>query len=313
MALPPSLALKLQLFAGALRDQPVKWLIATISIAVGVGLGFAVHLIHKQALDQFNNGVRQFSGQADLQLLPHSSLLPERILEQLAALPEVAVASPVIDIVVPMQGFDKPVRWLGLDVFTAAAVTPNLIGQSSDETNDTAQQGEIPLLSSTYVFVSPALKEQLPGEQNTLTTLHNNSSLEWQAAGTVPAAGSGQLLAVADIAAVQWRLGTLGQISRIDLKLQEGVTPASFQRQYGDEFSELGRLETPSEQGTRGASVSQAYRANLSILAMVALLTGGFLTFSTQMLAVAQRSRQWALLAALGARGGALRMQVLFE
>jgi putative ABC transport system permease protein len=42
MALPPSLALKLQLFAGALRDQPVKWLIATISIAVGVGLGFAV-------------------------------------------------------------------------------------------------------------------------------------------------------------------------------------------------------------------------------------------------------------------------------
>ena len=132
-------------------------------------------------------------------------------------------------------------------------------------------------------------------------------------AGTVPAAGSGQLLAVADIATVQWRLGTLGQISRIDLKLQEGVTPASFQKQYGDEFSKLGRLETPSEQGTRGASVSQAYRANLSILAMVALLTGCFLTFSAQMLAVAQRSRQWALLAALGARASALRMQVLFE
>ena len=313
MALSPGLALKLQLFAGALRDQPVKWLIATISIAVGVGLGFAVHLIHKQALDQFNNGVRQFSGQADLQLLPHSVLLPETILEQLAALPEVAVASPVIDINVPVQGFDKPVRWLGLDVFTAAAVTPNFIGQSSDETNDAAQQGEIPLLSTTNVFVSPALKELLPSEQNTLVTLHNNSNQNWQVAGTVPAAGSGQLLAVADIAAVQWRLGTLGQISRVDLKLQEGVTPASFQKQYGGEFSELGRLETPSEQGTRGASVSQAYRANLSILAMVALLTGGFLTFSTQMLAVAQRSRQWALLAALGARASALRMQVLFE
>ncbi len=313
MVLPPSLALKLQLFAGALRDQPVKWLIATISIAVGVGLGFAVHLIHKQALDQFNNGVRQFSGQADLQLLPHSALLPEHTLERLAALPEVAVASPVIDINIAVQGFDKPVRWLGLDVFTAAAVTPNLIGQNSDETNDAAQQGEIPLLGTTYVFVSPALKELMPSEQYTLTTQHNNRSQAWEIAGTVPAAGSGQILAVADIAAVQWRLGTLGQISRIDLKLQEGVTPASFQRQYGDEFAELGRLETPSEQGTRGASVSQAYRANLSILAMVALLTGGFLTFSTQMLAVAQRSRQWALLAALGARSGALRIQVLFE
>lgn len=313
MALPPNLTLKLQLFAGALRDQPVKWFIATVSIAVGVGLGFAVHLIHKQALDQFNNGVRQFSGQADLQLLPHSVLLPETILGQLAALPEVAVASPVIDINVQVQGLDKPLRWLGLDVFTAAAVTPNLIGQSSGETDDSAQQGEIPLLGMNNVFVSPALNEKLPKEQDTLTTLHHNSNQQWRVAGTLPAAGAGQLLAVADIAAVQWRLGTLGQISRVDLKLQEGVTPTSFQRQYGEQFSDLGRLETPNQQGTRGASVSQAYRANLSILAMVALLTGGFLTFSTQMLAVAQRSRQWALLAALGARAGALRMQVLFE
>ena len=125
----PALLLKLQLFSGALRDQPVKWLIATLSIAVGVGLGFAVHLIHKQALDQFNNGVRQFSGQADLQLLPHSNLLPETVLDTLVTLPEVAVASPVIDLQVTVDGFDKPVRWLGLDVFTAAAVTPNFIGQ----------------------------------------------------------------------------------------------------------------------------------------------------------------------------------------
>ncbi len=313
MFLPAQLALKFQLFSGALRDQPFKWLIATLSIAVGVGLGFAVHLIHKQALDQFNNGVRQFSGQADLQLLPHSQLLPEAALDQLSVLPEVAVASPVIDILVPVRDLEKPVRWLGLDVFTAALVTPNLIGQTNEKTENPPEQGDIPLLNSNNVFISPALKEQLPGEQPTLSTLQGNRSAEWRIAGNVPAAGAGQVLAMADIAAVQWRLGTLGQISRVDLKLREGVSPAAFQKQYEAQFASLGRLETPSEQGTRGASVSQAYRANLSILAMVALLTGGFLTFSTQMLAVAQRSRQWALLAALGAKAGALRMQVLFE
>lgn len=313
MRLHPTLTLKLQLFAGALRDQPVKWLIATLSIAVGVGLGFAVHLIHKQALDQFNNGVRQFSGQADLQLLPHSIFLPETALEQLASLPEVAVASPVIDILVPVQGLDQPLRFLGLDVFTAAAVTPNFIGQSKTDSNNAAQQGEIPLLSSHNVFISPALREKLPTELQTLNTVKQGKSVSWQVAGSVPAAGAGQSLAVADIAAVQWRLGELGKVSRIDLKLREGVSPAAFQRLYGDAFAELGRLETPDEQGTRGASVSQAYRANLSILAMVALLTGGFLTFSTQMLAVAQRSRQWALLAALGAPARSLRTQVLFE
>lgn len=313
MRLPPALTLKLQLFAGALRDQPVKWLIATLSIAVGVGLGLAVHLIHKQALEQFNNGVRQFSGQADLQLLPHSALLPETVLDTLSALPEVAVASPVIDIKVAVQGLDNPLRWLGLDVFTAAAVTPNFIGQIETGSGNETQQGDIPQLNNSNVFTSPALKEKLPAGQNTLTTLAGNKALHWHLAGSVPAAGAGQLIAVADIAAVQWKLGTLGQISRVDLKLQEGVSPAAFKAQYGAKFAELGRLETPDEQGTRGASVSQAYRANLSILAMVALLTGGFLTFSTQMLAVAQRSRQWALLAALGARAGSLRVQVLFE
>lgn len=309
----PALLLKLQLFSGALRDQPVKWLIATLSIAVGVGLGFAVHLIHKHALDQFNNGVRQFSGQADLQLLPHSNLLPETVLDTLVTLPEVAVASPVIDLQVTVDGFDKPVRWLGLDVFTAAAVTPNFIGQADTKAQEEATQGDIPLLNSSNVFTSPALREQLPGGSVNLSTLHNSQAQQWKIAGSVPAAGTGQLLAVADIAAVQWRLGTLGQISRVDLKLQEGTSPAAFQARYATQFKALGRLETPSEQGTRGASVSQAYRANLSILAMVALLTGGFLTFSTQMLAVAQRSRQWALLAALGARASSLRTQVLFE
>lgn len=333
MRLAPAFTLKLQLFAGALRDQPVKWLIAMLSIAVGVGLGFAVHLIHKQALDQFNSGVRQFSGQADLQLLPHSRLLPEELAAELARLPEVAVASPVIDLQVPVRELDRPIRWLGLDVFTAAAITPNLLGQADESIANQAAQGEIPLLNSNHVFLSPALKEKLPEGISSVLTIQANKQVstqvgsqegvrepavsssqhQWTIAGSVPAAGAGQVLAVSDIAAVQWKLGQLGQISRVDLKLQEGISPADFQKKYGQQFAQAGRLETPSEQGTRGASVSQAYRANLSILAMVALLTGGFLTFSTQMLAVAQRSRQWALLASLGARAVTLRAQVLFE
>lgn len=309
--LPPALALKLQLFAGALADQPVKWCIATLSIAVGVGLGFAVHLIHQQALDQFNNGVRQFSGQADLQLLPHNQVLPEAVLDALAALPEVAVASPIVDTTAGIAGLEQPVRWLGLDVFTAAAVTPNLLGQANDVGAN--QQGDIPLLNQNNVFLSPALKTLLNPGQTQITSSRGSNTHNWTIAGTVPAAGAGQVLAVADIAAVQWRLGYIGKLSRVDLKLHEGVSPAAFKNKYSTQFAGFGRVETPSEQGTRGASVSQAYRANLSILAMVALLTGGFLTFSTQMLAVAQRSRQWALLAAMGARGSTLRGQVFFE
>ncbi len=307
----PTLALRLTLFYGALREQPVKWLIATLAIAVGVGLGLAVHLIHLQALTQFNSGVRQFSGQADIQFLPHSQSLPDEALELISSLPAVAVASPVLDLQVEINGVTNTVRWLGLDVFTAAQVTPNLIGQAN-EAGD-ASLGDIPFLDSNNVFISPALKEQLGRIKDELFVQINGNASTWKIAGDVPAAGAGQLIAVADIAAVQWKMGKLGTLSRVDLKLREGVSPQQFQQEMNQTLAQYGRLETPSEQGSRGASVSQAYRANLSILAMVALLTGGFLTFSTQMLAVAQRARQWALLAAMGVAPGKLRRQVLFE
>lgn len=310
----PALRLRLTLLWGALKDQPVKWLISTIAIAVGVGLGLAIHLIHQKALDQFDSGVRQFSGQADIQLLPHSTHLPDDVVEQFAELAEVSIFSPVIDLKIKVKGLDKPVRWLGLDVFKASAITPHLIGQTDQNAEGTAANS---LLGSDSVYLSPALREALVRPRDEVRTLHtlkqDQTEFEWTVVGTVPAAGSKQWVAVSDIAAVQWKLGEPKKISRVDIKLAEGVTAAAFQSKYSSQFKDLGRLETPKEQGTRGASVSQAYRANLSILAMVALLTGGFLSFSTQILAVAQRSRQWALLASMGMKQIDLQKQILFE
>ncbi|MCQ8897122.1 ABC transporter permease [Limnobacter humi] len=298
----------------------MKWLITTLSIAVGVGLGLAVHLIHQEALAQFNQGVQQFSGQADVQLLPHNQWLPDTLLETIAELPEVHTAAPVIDQRVRLEGLNQTVRWLGLDVFQSAAITPNLVGQV-DSSAAAPTRGEIPLIASNTVFISASLREALHQQAHAQKSQRspvvladmNGKPVRWMIAGSLPAAGSGQLLAMSDIAALQWKLGAIGKISRVDIKLQEGVRVDAFMAAHAKTFSAVGRFETPREQSTRGAAVSQAYRANLSILAMVALLTGGFLSFSTQMLAVAQRSRQWALLAAMGTSVTRLRLQVLFE
>lgn len=293
--------LRFWMFWGGLKDQPIKWLISVTAIALGVGLGLAVQIIHELALERFDSGVRQIGGQADLQLNPHSKLLPETAWLALLRMPEVEEASPVVDVSVTIKGHSKPVRWLGLDVFRAARTTPHLLPRS-DRVDGTS------VFQTQGVFLSPALQK----------TLNNPSQIEakgvvWEVLGTVPTAGHDIELLVSDVAAVQWRLGTLGSISRIDIKLREGVSQSQFQNQFQAQFAQVGRLETLEQQGSRGASVSQAYRANLSILAMVALLTGGFLSFSTQMLAVAQRSRQWALLAALGFGANRIRQQLIFE
>lgn len=308
---------RLSMLAGTVRDQPVKWLISMLAIAVGIGLGLAVHLIHKTALDQFNSGVRQFSGQADLRLMPNAVWIDEAALEQLPGMAGVKGFSPIIELKVQIEGIDQAVDWIGLDIFRAASITPDLIGKPESKVEatqeSTSNDPTLSFLGSDRVFVSPSLLRLLPGDAASLTSKQQGKSANWTVSGSLPGTEQGRLLIVSDIASAQWKLGQIGLISRIDLKLNQGITPAAFIEQNNTSLAQYGRLETPEQLKTRGASVSQAYRANLSILAMVALLTGGFLSFSTQMLSVAQRSRQWALLGAVGMRQSEIAKQILFE
>src|SRR5262249_51680657 len=62
-----------------------------------------------------------------------------------------------------------------------------------------------------------------------------------------------------------------------------------------------------------GASLTQAYRLNLDMLALVALLTGAFLVFSSQVLALLRRRTQLALLRTLGITRRGLAAQLLIE
>ncbi len=73
------------------------------------------------------------------------------------------------------------------------------------------------------------------------------------------------------------------------------------------------QLVTPQSEAQRSDSLSRAYRVNLEMLAMVALLTGGFLVYSAQSLSVVRRRAPFALLRVLGLRRGALLRQLLVE
>lgn len=60
------------------------------------------------------------------------------------------------------------------------------------------------------------------------------------------------------------------------------------------------RLVEPGDNLQRMSTLSRAYRVNLTVLALVALFTGGFLVFSVLALSVSRRASQLALLGVLG-------------
>ncbi len=69
----------------------------------------------------------------------------------------------------------------------------------------------------------------------------------------------------------------------------------------------------PQIERDRAASVTRAYRVNLNMLALVSLLTGAFLVFSTQSLSVLRRRTGLALLRALGVTRGELQRALFGE
>ena len=121
-ALP--LLLLLTLIAQEMRHHPGRVAVALLAVALGVALAFAVHLINASALAEFGQAVRTVNGQPDLELRPAGARqLDEALYAQVAARPEVALASPVIEIdtvALDAGGRKRGLRVIGQDMLVAS-------------------------------------------------------------------------------------------------------------------------------------------------------------------------------------------------
>jgi len=298
---------------GEWRAHPVRALTAIAAIAIGVALGFAIHLVNAAALNEFTTAVHSLSGQADIQVSGTEATFDEAVYPTLARLPEVAVASPVLEFDASMPGARQALKIIGLDVFRAGFITPDLIG---------APEEDLPYdtLADDAIFLSPAAMNWLQSRPGGELRLQAGSKVTvLRVAGSLQRARVGQRFAVMDIAAAQWQFQRLGKLSRVDLKLRDGVDRNAFERSLAarleHDFPGRFRIGQPNdaEQESRNANLSRAYRVNLSVLALVALFTGAFLVFSSQALSVLRRRGEFALLRVLGLERRQLIRQVLLE
>ncbi|GAA4027645.1 ABC transporter permease [Actimicrobium antarcticum] len=292
---------------GEWRAHPLRALAAIAAIALGVGLGFAIDLINGAAFNEFSAAAKSLSGQSDLQVRGAQPLFDEKWYPQLARHNGVVLANPVLEIDATIPGQRGALKIIGIDIFRAAALAPDLLGvPAADQPFDT--------LADDAIFLSPAAQSWLnvkPGD--TLRLQSGTGTIGLRVAGGIVRARPGQRIAVMDIAAAQWRFGRLGKVSRIDLKLADGVSRDAFRNALTKEFGGALLVTESADQEARSANMSRAYRVNLNVLALVALFTGAFLVFSTQALSVLRRRSQFALLRVIGFTRSLLLRQVLLE
>jgi putative ABC transport system permease protein len=298
-----------------LLHHPWRNLAAVVSVMLGVALAFSVHLINASALDEFSQAVRAVGGQADLELRSKAagSGLKDANLAALLKRPEVALALPVLEfstyaLVTPQDGSPSKrvlLRVLGVDTLQIAALAPDLMPMPAEE------GARMAMFAPDTLFLNSTATLALGHEKAQLQLGMQLKSA--QIAGQVRASGSP--MAVVDIAAAQDFFDKVGQLSRIDIRLKAGVDRDEFVRamQTTPDWSADLSLQPPGDAAERIGNLSRAYRVNLTVLALIALFTGGFLVFSVLALSVTRRAQQFALLGVLGLTASQRLQLVLLE
>ena len=300
-----------------LRHHPWRNVAALIAVTLGVALAYSVHLINASALAEFGAAVRAVNGDPDLELVGPRAGFDEALYATVAADPSVAVASPVVE--ADSYAFDAtgqrvPLRIVGIDALVAAQISPAALPRPAKDA------GRFAMLDPGAVFLNVAAERRL-GVTSAATSTSTSSSAAASASasassvvgGTIAVqtvagrrtlqvlgsvAAGGPPLAVMDIAGAQAVFGSIGRLTRLDVRLMAGADRDALLARLS--LPPGVRAAAPDEASERVSNVSRAYRVNLTVLALVAMFTGAFLVFSILSLSVAKRQQQLALLGVLG-------------
>ena len=119
-----------QLSWPALRHQALRQLLALLAVMLGVALAYGVHLLNSSALAEFGQAAAAVNGQPDLVLRSQTGTLDERLYPQVASLPGLQTAAPLLEGQAQATGADGQrfkLRVLGIDALQSAAINPLLL------------------------------------------------------------------------------------------------------------------------------------------------------------------------------------------
>jgi putative ABC transport system permease protein len=291
---------------GPLRRAAGRTVLAVVAIALGVALGFAIYLINRTAADEMTAAASNLFGLADLAVEASAGSFDESLYPQVARVPGIAVASPVVRIEAKLGAQRGALPIMGVDVFRSRALQPAWAGMAMTAISEPSPperavaDANVPADQELLLSASAArLLQVQAGEVLWLQVGLQRSA--WRIAAVLPADALREPAALLDIATAQWKFNQLGRLTRIDLRLAAGASSTQVRERLQRLLPDNARIVTPGAAQDEALRLSSAYRANLTALALVALFTGGFLVYSTQSLTVLRRRRELALLHALGA------------
>lgn len=239
----------------------------------------------------------------------------ESILLTVSSVDGVRVASGSV------QGSAQFVDPEGEAITTGGAPTLGLSWYDDPQGATTIRSGRAPMTSEEVMIDAGTAEEHSLEVGDQVQVLTANSSRDYQIVGVAGFGDAdnlaGATLAFFDLKTAQTLFGKQDKFDQIDVAADDGVTVADLAGRIADVLPD--RVEAVSaasvaeEQAESLKSLLVFFNTALLVFAGISLFVGAFIIFNTFSITVAQRTREFALLRALGASGGQVTGAVLLE
>ena len=286
--------------------EKLRTSLTLLGIAVGVAVIVAIQLANQSALRAFRESVDAVAGRANFQVVSDAGVLSEDVLRQLQPLWTAGARfAPVIDVEGTMEPSGMPVRLLGVDLLSDVHFREyryaSVLTAKDSAAPDSAQQ-YLELFRADSVVLPAPFARQNGATIGSIVALNiNGESRRLTVRGLLEARGPATAfngsIAIVDISVAQRNFGMRGELSRIDVIIEE--TPAKIAA-LQKLLPAGARLERPSRRNERVDRMLRAFRVNLFALAGVALLVGMFLVYNTVLISILRRRREVGILRTLG-------------
>ncbi|SKB10389.1 ABC transporter permease [Aeromicrobium choanae] len=313
------------LVLSSVRHNLGRYLATLVAIIAGVGFYTAVCVISDGVIDSLEGNIDDQYGNVDVAVVPDDPAtventgaqpeqlkLPQSTVDQILKLPGVEGGAGILT--APVAFLDDEGKPF------ASSATGRLWISDKDLDPLRVVDGDAPDASGEIaVDQGLADNERLKvGDQLTLLTLAGKQQVELVAItafGDSDSLDSGGTVSISEADAFDWLNAgrqafesyyLTGSGSADDLVAGTGqVVPDGFDVQTGDEFRE--------DQREANGSFAQTLKTALQAFAILALLVGGFVIYNTFSVIVAQRLRELAVLAAIGATPRQLKRSLRME
>lgn len=325
------------------RDAPGQSALLVLILALGIAVYFSIRLANRAAVTSFRHFTELVTASSDWVIQAPAGDLPETILPELRAALGAAPVNliPVVESTAtrPPSGTNEAIgsratfQILGVDLLGLQNLVDRaqvqrgwFRGQGSASGRETGGDDDRAFWETfrdpRAVFVSAALaaREALAAG-DTLTLILNENVVPLRVAGVIPdqpgRPAAPATFLVMDLPALQRLTGREGRLSRVEFLVEPGPDEAARRAALGALLGREARgrwlVTTPADRRDAGAMMTRAFRLNLTVLSLIALLVGLYLIVQALDGAVVRRREEIGVLRSLGVTESAIRRAWLAE